>query len=171
MTRGSLFLRYPQAAAQSSVTLRNGVEMPSNQSVCECSSPPRALRFKTFPKQVGLGGHVAARTPARLLWRMRFSVESAAKLVACRYNATEASASVEAAVGAGFRHIDTALDYGNQAGVSTGLRVRASGVTLCWRRRVMHRRETNRGVVCWAVLPRCALVGASLFLLSPESED
>ena len=39
-----------------------------------------------------------------------------------QYNATEAASVVELALGAGFRHVDTAYDYGNQRGCSTGLR-------------------------------------------------
>ena len=38
-----------------------------------------------------------------------------------QYDDGEAEASVQAALTSGFRHIDTAYDYGNQAGVSKGL--------------------------------------------------
>jgi len=43
-----------------------------------------------------------------------------------QYNDTEAETSVEAAISVGFKHVDTANDYGNQEGVSAGLE--ASGV-------------------------------------------
>mmetsp|Transcript_34892 Transcript_34892/g.107997 ORF Transcript_34892/g.107997 Transcript_34892/m.107997 type:complete len:341 (+) Transcript_34892:42-1064(+) len=47
-----------------------------------------------------------------------------------QYNASEAEASVAAALEAGFRHIDTANDYGNQDGVSKGLAAGAAATGL-----------------------------------------
>ena len=47
-----------------------------------------------------------------------------------QYDDGEAEASVQTALTAGFRHIDTAYDYGNQAGVSKGLAAGAAAAKL-----------------------------------------
>ena len=47
-----------------------------------------------------------------------------------QYDDDEAEASVQAALTSGFRHIDTAYDYGNQAGVSKGLAAGAAAAKL-----------------------------------------
>ena len=113
MARTTLFLTLAAAAALqtqdsdgSTKTLRNGVVMPTI-----------AAGTGGYDNQQGkvLRNGLVMPTMAAGTWQ---------------YDDGEAEASVQTALTAGFRHIDTAYDYGNQAGVSKGLAAGAAAAKL-----------------------------------------
>ena len=107
-TRVVAALQTEQDGSTSHKTLRNGVVMPTIAA--------------------GTGGYDNQNQQGKVL--RNGLVMPTMSAGTWQYDDGEAEASVQAALTSGFRHIDTAYDYGNQAGVSKGLAAGAAAAKL-----------------------------------------
>ena len=107
-TRVVAALQTEQDGSTSHKTLRNGVVMPTIAA--------------------GTGGYDNQNQQGKVL--RNGLVMPTMSAGTWQYDDGEAEASVQAALTSGFRHIDTAYDYGNQAGVSKGLAAGAAAAQL-----------------------------------------